>query len=82
MTSQDPAACCPKRIDGNKMDGNRLWTSGRAGPALSDFKRLGHKVVKVVKKAPVFGHSVAEKAPADAKSGCVHKFFLKGFEMI
>ena len=30
---------------------------------LGNLQWLGNKVVKVVKKAPVFGHSVAEKVP-------------------
>lgn len=33
------------------------------GSGLGDLYRLGNEVVKVMKKAPVFGHSVAEKAP-------------------
>ena len=33
------------------------------GRALGDLYRLGDEIVKIVKKASVFGHSVAEKAP-------------------
>lgn len=33
------------------------------GMALGDFYRLGNKVFKVVKKALIFGHSVAEQTP-------------------
>ena len=33
------------------------------GRALGDLYRLGSEVVKVVKEAFIFGHSVAEKVP-------------------
>ena len=33
------------------------------GRALGDLYGLGNEIVKIVKKASVFGHSVAEKAP-------------------
>ncbi len=35
----------------------------RPGRALSDFYRLGSEVVKVVKEALIFGHSMTEKVP-------------------
>lgn len=33
------------------------------GRALGDLYRLGNEVFKIVKKAPIFSHSVTEKAP-------------------
>ena len=39
------------------------------GSALGDLYRLGSEIVKVVEKAPVFGHSVTKKVP---QQGAAH----------